>query len=75
MNAGIEHDYVTNTLVKGDESHRLGNLTHMFQLMAQQVRDAHKEADEDLIDGDSSIKESNLCIPTSFTCSVCHYRI
>ena len=47
ISAGIEHDYVTNTLVGGDESHRLGNLTHMFQVLAQQVRDANENIEEE----------------------------
>ena len=54
INAGIEHDYVTNKLVGGDESHRLGNLTHMFQILAQQVKDAQEEED----DADQSNKVS-----------------
>ncbi|KAL9182387.1 hypothetical protein ACHAXT_013039 [Thalassiosira profunda] len=48
----IEHDYVSNTLVGGDESHRLGGLTHMFQLLAQEVRDAQEEEAES--DGEGS---------------------
>ena len=36
INDGIEHDYVTHELVGGDESHCLENLTHMFQILAQQ---------------------------------------
>jgi hypothetical protein len=51
MNAGFQHDFVTNTLVGGDESHRLGNLTHMFQVMAQQVRDASDDEEGDEMDG------------------------
>ena len=43
LNAIIEHDYVSNTLVGMDESHRLGDLTHMFQVMAQKVRDSQED--------------------------------
>ena len=43
LSVGIEHDYVINTLVGGDESHIIGGLSHMFQLLAPQVRDANEE--------------------------------
>jgi len=55
-----EHDYVSNGLVGGDESHRLGGLTHMFQLLAQKVRDANKEVEEELLGEDSEKKKVSL---------------
>ena len=45
------------TLAKGStpcQVHRLGNLTHMFQILAQQVKDAQEEED----DADQSNKVS-----------------
>ena len=51
---------MTNTLVGGDKSHRLENLTHMFQFMAQQTRDANNVVDKDLIDGNSSKKKVSM---------------
>ena len=38
IKSGIEHDYVTNTLTGGDETHCIFTLSHMFQSVAQQVR-------------------------------------
>ena len=38
INAGIEHDYVTNTLKGGDESHSVAILSRMLQLLAQRVK-------------------------------------
>ena len=55
LNAGIEHDYVRNTLVGGDESHRLGDLSHMFQVLAQQVRDV-QEVNADSLEDDGPKK-------------------
>ena len=40
IKAGIEHDYVTNTLKGGDESHRLETCSHLFGLMAQRMKDS-----------------------------------
>jgi hypothetical protein len=37
---GIEHDYVTNTLKGGNESHSVATLSWMFQALAQKVKDA-----------------------------------
>ena len=60
LNAGIEHDYVTNTLVGGDESHRLGDLSHMFQVLAQQVRDAQEEDVDNDEDGGPKKRVSHM---------------
>ncbi|KAL7533595.1 hypothetical protein ACHAXR_005333 [Thalassiosira sp. AJA248-18] len=60
VNAGIQHDYVSNTLVGLDESHRLGNLTHMFQLMAQQVRDNREEEAEQDAEGSSKRPQNSI---------------
>jgi len=40
IKAGIEHDYATNTLKGGDESHRLETCSHLFGLMAQRMKDS-----------------------------------
>ena len=39
ISPGVEHDYVRRSIVGGDESHRIGSLTLLYQSMAQQVRD------------------------------------
>ncbi len=40
----MEHDYVTNTLKGGNESHSVATLSRMFSALAQKVKDA--ECDE-----------------------------
>ncbi len=40
INAGIEHDYVTNKLKRGNESHSIATLLQMFHVLAQKVKDA-----------------------------------
>ncbi len=40
INSGIKHNYVTNTLKGGDESHSITTLLRMFQALAQKVKDA-----------------------------------
>jgi len=59
LSVGIEHDYVINTLVGGDESIRLGRLSYMFQLLAQQIRDANEEVSEDTTDVDDMNGQGN----------------
>ena len=44
INSGMEHDYVTNTLKGGNESHSVATLSRMFSALAQKVKDA--ECDE-----------------------------
>ena len=39
INSGIEHDYVSNTLKGGDESHCIATLSRIFNAMAQKVKD------------------------------------
>jgi hypothetical protein len=39
INATIEHDYVSNLIKGGDQTHCLATLSQMFQTMAQKVRD------------------------------------
>ena len=46
INSGIEHDYVTNTLKGGDESHSIATLSRMFSALAQKVKDAECNEDE-----------------------------
>ena len=51
LSAGIEHGHVSNRLTGDNETHRLGNLSNKFHLMAQQVRDVSREEnEEDAID-------------------------
>jgi hypothetical protein len=40
IKAGIEHDYTTNTLKGGDESHCLETGSHLFGLMAQRMKNS-----------------------------------
>jgi hypothetical protein len=40
INTGTEHDYVSNTLKGGDESHSVATLSRMFQALAQKMKDA-----------------------------------
>ena len=46
INSGIEHDYVTNTLKGGDESHSVATLSRMFSVLAQKMKDAECNEDE-----------------------------
>ena len=39
ISPGVEFDYMRRRIVGGDETHRIGSLTLLFQSMAQQVRD------------------------------------
>jgi hypothetical protein len=39
INSGIEHDYVSNTLKGGDESHSVASLSGMFRALAQKMKD------------------------------------
>ena len=50
IKTGIEHDYVTNDLKGGDETHSIATLSRMFQALAQQVKDTTDEFDD--ADGD-----------------------
>ena len=45
INSGIEHNYVSNTLKGGDESHCIATLSRMFNAMAQKVKDAQSSDD------------------------------
>jgi hypothetical protein len=40
INSGIEHDYVSNTLKGGNESHSVATLSGMSHALAQKVKDA-----------------------------------
>ena len=40
INSRMEHDYVTNTLKGGNESHSVATLSWMFLALAQKVKDA-----------------------------------
>ncbi len=39
INSGIKHDYVSNTLKGGDESHSVASLSGMFCALAQKMKD------------------------------------
>jgi hypothetical protein len=43
INSGIEHDYVSNALKGGDESHSVATLSRMFQALAQKMKDAERD--------------------------------
>ena len=47
INSGIEHDYVSNTLKGGDESHCIATLSRMFNAMAQKVKGAQSSDDDE----------------------------
>ncbi len=42
LNATIEHNYVSNMLKGGNQTHRLATLSQMYHTMAMKVRDAHE---------------------------------
>ena len=52
IKAGIEHDYITNELKGGDETHSIATLSTMFQSLARQVEDTANELNDDDDDGD-----------------------
>ena len=77
INPGMEHDYVSNTLSGGDESHRLSSLSQMFHVMAEKVKKANGEVpDEDDNEtddggsGDGGSKSSDKPVRT-FYCIYC----
>jgi hypothetical protein len=47
INSRIEHDYVSNTLKGGEESHCIATLSRMFNAMAQKVKDAQSSDDDE----------------------------
>ena len=55
ISPGIKHNYVRNWLVDGDEFHRIGSLTQMYQVMVHQVRDIREE--EILVAGENASVE------------------
>jgi hypothetical protein len=56
IKAGIEHDYITNTLKGGDKTHCITRLLRMFKALAQQVTDARNDA---------SIEDNSSIVATS----------
>ncbi len=46
LNVTIEHDYVSNMLKGGDQTHRLATLSQMYQTMAREVRGAQELENE-----------------------------
>jgi hypothetical protein len=47
IKSGIAHDYKLNRLKGGDESFGISNLSKMFQALAQEVKDAESNDEED----------------------------
>jgi hypothetical protein len=47
INSGIEHNYVSNTLKGGDESHCIATLSRMFNAMAQKVKGTQSSDDDE----------------------------
>jgi hypothetical protein len=46
INSGIKHNYMTNTLMGGDKSHSVATLLRMFQALAQKMKDAECNENE-----------------------------
>ena len=44
---GVEHDHVANTIIGGDESHRIVTLSQMFHVMAQRIKDTKDDVQVD----------------------------
>ena len=40
LNAGMDHDHVTNNIIGGDESHHLSSLSSMFETLANNVTES-----------------------------------
>jgi hypothetical protein len=59
INSGIEHNYVSNTLKGGDESHHIATLSRMFIAMAQKVKDAQSSDDDDRENSPTSVVQQN----------------
>ncbi len=57
INSGIEHNYVTNTLKGGDESHSVTTLSRMFQALVQKVKDS--QYNEIVQEEDEALKQNN----------------
>lgn len=74
INSGIQHDYVSNTLVGGDESHSLTSLSKMFHSMAEKVKKAGAElssTEEDLVgsgETDQEVQSASKVSPLVIIC-------
>jgi len=74
VNSGIQHDYVSNTLVGGDESHSLTSLSKMFHSMAEKVKKAGAElssTEEDLVgsgETDQEVQSASKVSPLVIIC-------
>ena len=62
LNAGVDHDHVTNTIVGGDESRRISSLSQMFEVLANKVNSAagDSEADPEDVKSNSILDELKL---------------
>ena len=54
LNAGVDHDHVTNTIVGGDESRRISSLSQMFEVLANKVNSAAGDLEADPEDSKSN---------------------
>ena len=61
INSRIEHDYVSNTLKGGDESHSVASLSGMFRALAQKMKDTQcdKEIGEPAASGATMVRPQN----------------
>jgi hypothetical protein len=59
INSRIEHDYVSNTLKGGNESHCIETLLRMFTVMAQKVKDAQSCDDDEQENSPTSAVQQN----------------
>ncbi len=58
-NSGNEHDYVSNTLKGGDESHCIATLLRMFIAIAQKVKDTQSSDDDERENSPTSAVQQN----------------
>ena len=54
-----KHDYVSNTLKGGDESHCIATLSRMFNAMAQKVKDAQSSGDDKRENSPTTVVQQN----------------
>ena len=59
IKAGIEHDYVSNTLKGGDETHSIVTLSRLFEAMAQKVKDSCDESTSEEAAPDATVLSQN----------------
>jgi hypothetical protein len=59
INSGIEHNYVSNTLKGGDESHCIATLLQMFNAMVQEVKDTQSSDDDEKENSPTLVVQQN----------------